>query len=173
MDTLFRHNAEWLGDVGLFVSDEVHLIGDRERGATLEMMLTKICKHYPQSQIVTLSATVANSDDISDWLACELVESDWRPTKLVEGVYEHGTIRMSDGATFRVDSSGISSAVDLAIDSLDGGGQALIFAETRKRAASLAARAVEGVYRRLDKPTKELAAKASSVILNKGDDSEL
>src|SRR5215207_5833820 len=72
--------------IGLFVSDEVHLIGDRERGATLEMMLTKIRKHYPQSQIVTLSATVANSDEIADWLACELIESDWRPTKLVEGV---------------------------------------------------------------------------------------
>src|ERR687898_801515 len=73
MDTLFRHNAEWLDDIGLFVSDEVHLIGDRERGATLEMMLTKIRKHYPQSQIVTLSATVANSDEIADWLGCELV----------------------------------------------------------------------------------------------------
>jgi helicase len=173
MDTLFRHNSQWLDDVGLFVSDEVHLIGDRERGATLEMMLTKIRKHYPQSQIVTLSATVANSDEIADWLACELVESDWRPTKLIEGVYEHGTIRMSDDTTFRVNSSGISSAVDLAIDSLDGGGQALIFAETRKRATSLAAKAVEGVYKRLEKGAKELAAQTSSEILARGDDSEL
>ncbi|HEU4606234.1 MAG TPA: DEAD/DEAH box helicase [Nitrososphaera sp.] len=173
MDTLFRHNAEWLGDVGLFVSDEVHLIGDRERGPTLEMMLTKIRKHYPQSQVVALSATVANSDEIADWLGCELVQSDWRPTKLVEGVYEYGSARMSDGKKFRVESSGVSSAVDLAIDSLDGGGQALIFAETRKRAASLAAKAVEGVYRRLDKATKELATTASAEILNKGDDTEL
>jgi helicase len=173
MDTLFRHNAEWLDDIGLFVSDEVHLIGDRERGATLEMMLTKIRKHYPQSQIVTLSATVANSDEIADWLACELVESDWRPTKLVEGVYEHGMIRMRGGTTFRVNISGISSAVDLAIDSVDGGGQALIFAETRKRAASLAAKATEGVYKRLDKAAKELAVKTSSEILARGDDSEL
>src|SRR5262245_39926772 len=84
MDTLFRHNAEWLGDVALFVSDEVHLIGDRDRGPTLEMLLTKIRKHYPQSQMVTLSATVANSEEIADWLESELVESDWRPTKLVE-----------------------------------------------------------------------------------------
>jgi helicase len=173
MDTLFRHNAEWLGDVGLFVSDEVHLIGDRERGPTLEMMLTKIRKHYPKSQVVALSATVANSDEIADWLGCELVQSDWRPTKLVEGVYEYGSARMSDGKKFRVESSGVSSAVDLAIDSLDGGGQALIFAETRKRAASLAAKAVEGVYRRLDKATKELATTASAEILNKGDDTEL
>ncbi len=173
MDTLFRHNAEWLDDIGLFVSDEVHLIGDRERGATLEMMLTKIRKHYPQSQIVTLSATVANSDEIADWLACELVESDWRPTKLVEGVYEHGMIRMRGGTTFRVNSSGISSAVDIAIDSVDEGGQALIFAETRKRAASLAAKAAEGVYKRLDKAARELAVKTSSEILARGDDSEI
>ena len=173
MDTLFRHNADWLGDVALFVSDEVHLIGDRERGPTLEMMLTKICKHYPQSQLVSLSATVANSEEIADWLGCELVESDWRPTKLVEGVYEYGSARMSDGRNFHVTSSGASSAVDLAIDSIDSGGQALIFAETRKRAASLAAKAVEGVYRYLDKTAKEQAAGASAEILNKGDDTEL
>ena len=173
MDTLFRHNAEWLDDIGLFVSDEVHLISDKERGATLEIMLTKIRKHYPESQIVTLSATVANSYEIADWLACELIESDWRPTKLVEGVYEHGMIRMKDGTTFKVNSSGISSAVDLAIDSVDGGGQALIFAETRKRAASLAAKAAEGVYKRLDKGARELAVKASSEILAREDDSEI
>lgn len=173
MDTLFRHNAEWLDDIGLFVSDEVHLIGDKERGATLEIMLTKIRKHYPESQIVTLSATVANSYEIADWLACELIESNWRPTKLVEGVYEHGMIRMKDGTTFKVNSSGISSAVDLAIDSVDGGGQALIFAETRKRAASLAAKAAEGVYKRLDKGARELAVKASSEMLAREDDSEI
>jgi len=173
MDTLFRHNAEWLGEVGLFVSDEVHLIGDRERGPTLEMMLTKIRKHYPQSQLIALSATVANSDEIADWLSCELVQSDWRPTKLVEGVFEYGSTRMSDGTKFKVESSGVSSAVDLAIDSLDNGGQALIFAETRKRAASLAAKAAEGVYRRLDKDAKDLAAASSIEIVNRGDDSEL
>src|SRR6185503_11969461 len=128
MDTLFRHNAEWLDDIGLFVSDEVHLILDRERGPTLEMMLTKIRKHYPQSQIVALSATVANSYEIADWLGCELVESDWRPTELVEGVFEYGSVKMSDGSKLRVESSGLSSAVDLAVDSLDDGGQALIFA---------------------------------------------
>jgi helicase len=172
MDTLFRHGVEWLGDVGLFVSDEVHLIGDRERGPTLEMMLTRVRKLYPDAQIVALSATVSNADEIADWLGCELVESNWRPTKLVEGVYDYGSVRMSDGKTFRV-QAGTTPSVDLAIDALDNGGQALIFAETRKRASSLAAKAAEGVYKRLDKAAKELAAKASSDILDKGDDAEL
>jgi helicase len=173
MDTLFRHGAEWLGDVGLFVTDEVHLLGDRERGPTLEMMLTRIRKLYQDAQVVALSATVSNADEIADWLGCALVQSSWRPTKLVEGVYEYGTVRMSDGSTFKVRAGGASTAVDVAIDSLDGGGQALIFAETRKRAASLAAKAAEGVYRRLDKEARERAAKASADILAKGDDAEL
>jgi helicase len=172
MDTLFRHGAEWLGDVGLFVADEVHLIGERERGPTLEMMLTRIRKLYRDAQVVALSATVSNADEISDWLSCTLVESCWRPTKLVEGVYEYGSVRMGDGRSFRI-PAGQSPAVDLAIDALDNGGQALIFAETRKRASSLAAKAAEGVYKRLDRDTKERAAKAAAEILEKGDDAEL
>lgn len=175
MDTLFRHNAEWLGDIGLFVSDEIHLIGERERGPTLEMMLTKIRRHYQKSQIVALSATVANSDELASWLGCEPVESEWRPTRLLEGVYDYGMIRFNDNTKIRLEGSGVqgSAAVDIAIASLADGGQALIFAETRKRAVSLAAKAAEGVYRLLNRETKEIAAKASLDILSKGDDSEL
>ena len=172
MDALFRHGAEWLGDVGLFVSDEVHLLGDRARGPTLEMMLTRIRKLYSGAQIVALSATVSNADEIADWLGCELVESNWRPTKLVEGVYEYGSVRMSDGKTFKV-QAGATPSVDIAIDALDGGGQALIFAETRKRASSLAAKAADGVFKRLDSETKAQATKASAEILSRGDDAEL
>ena len=174
MDSVIRHGVEWIADVGLFVTDEVHLLGDKERGPTLEMILTKIRKMYPQSQILALSATVANSEDIAKWLRCELIQSNWRPTKLVEGVYEHGTVNMNDGSQFKIETSAISSsAIDIAIDSLDNGGQAIIFAETRKRASSLAVKAAEGVYKRLDKATKSKAAAVSSQILKNGDDTEL
>ena len=81
-------------DVGLFVADEVHLLGDRERGPTLEMTITKIRKMYPRAQILALSATIANSQEIAKWLGCKLIQSDWRPTKLIEGVYGHGSVRM-------------------------------------------------------------------------------
>ena len=174
MDSVIRHGAEWIADVGLFVADEVHLLGDKERGPTLEMILTKIRKMYPQSQILALSATVANSEDIAKWLGCELIQSNWRPTKLVEGVYEYGTVNMNDGSQFKIETSAISSsAIDIAIDSLDNGGQAIIFAETRKRASSLAVKAAEGVYKRLDKATKSKAAEVSSQILKNGDDTDL
>ena len=69
---------------------------------------------------------------------------------------------MREGTTFRVNSSGISSAVDIAIDSVDEGGQSLIFAETRKRC--LPQPAAEGVYKRLE-TARELTVKTSSEIL--------
>lgn len=175
MDTLFRHGAQWLGDIGLFVSDEIHLIGERERGPTLEMMLTKVRRHYPGAQIVSLSATVANSDELAAWLGCTLVQSNWRPTKLVEGVYEHGAAKLSDGKRVLIQESGVQgmAAVDLAVESVGAGGQALIFAETRKRASSLAAKAAAAVYKNLGGEEKALAARASSAILERGEDSEL
>ena len=176
MDSIIRHGAEWIYKVGLFVADEVHLLGDRDRGPTLEMMLTKIRKMYTQSQILALSATVTNSEDIAKWLGCELIKSNWRPTKLVEGVYENGIIRMNDGSKTIIKNSSpaiSSSAIDIAIDCIENGGQALIFAETRKRASSLALKASEIVNKRLDKATKTLAAKISTEILQNSDDTEL
>jgi helicase len=177
MDSIIRHGVEWIYKVGLFVADEVHLLGDRDRGPTLEMMLTKIRKMYTQSQILALSATVANSEEIAKWLRCELIKSDWRPTKLVEGVYENGIARMNDGSKIRIKSSLStaisSSAIDIAIDCIESGGQALIFAETRKRAYSLALKASEAVNKRLDKSTKTMAAKTSTEILKNSDDTEL
>jgi helicase len=172
MDSIIRHGTEWIYKVGLFVADEVHLLGDRDRGPTLEMMLTKIRKMYTQSQILALSATVANCEDIAKWLGCELIKSDWRPTKLVEGVYENGIVRMNDGSKITIKSSS-SPAIDIAMDCIQSGGQALIFAETRKRASSLALKASEAVNKRLDKATKTMAAKTSTEILKNSDDTDL
>jgi len=173
MDSVIRHGAEWISDVGLFVIDEVHLLGDRERGPTLEMILTKIRKIYSQSQLLALSATVANSEDIAMWLGCELIQNNWRPTKLVEGVYEHGIVSMNNGTRFKIETSSATSAIDIAIDSVKNSGQAIIFAETRKRTSSLAVKAAEGIYKRLDRNAKAMAAEASSRIIKNGDDTEL
>src|SRR5215218_2403223 len=77
LDSILRQGGSWLSNVGLFISDEIHLIGDADRGPVLEMALTKIKKFYPSSQILGLSATVTNSFDVSDWLDCKLIESSW------------------------------------------------------------------------------------------------
>ncbi len=39
MDSIIRHSAEWIDEIGLIIADEIHLIGDETRGPTLEMIL--------------------------------------------------------------------------------------------------------------------------------------
>jgi helicase len=175
MDSLIRHRSEWIHEVGLFVADEVHLIGERERGPTLEMMLTKIRKMYSQAQVLALSATIENSSEIARWLDCELIESNWRPTKLVEGVYEHGSLRLNDidKESKKLSSSAwntSTAAIDVAMECIEDGGQAMIFCETRKRTISLAQKAAQVVYKKLDTVARKSAASVASEILEKGED---
>ncbi|MFQ5969659.1 MAG: DEAD/DEAH box helicase [Nitrososphaerales archaeon] len=173
MDSVMRHGAEWMKDVGLFVADEVHLLGDKERGPTLEMMLTKIRMMRNNAQLLALSATVTNADDIASWLDCNLISMNWRPTELIEGVYDYGSIKLQDGNTISIKSTNRGAPIDLAIDSIAHGGQALIFAETRRRAVFLAAKAAELVKTFLSGEEKKIAAEKARHIIERGDDTEL
>lgn len=175
LDALIRNDTELLSNVGLFVVDEIHLIGDKDRGPTLEIMLTKIKKFYHEAQILALSATVSNSKEIAEWLHCTLLESNWRPTTLIEGIYDQGIIRTNNNKKSKINhNSSISSApVDIAVDSVENGGQVIIFADTRKRAASLAAKSAEGIFSLLDKKQKEKAANLASKLAKISDDTEL
>lgn len=175
MDSLIRHRSEWIHEVGLFVADEVHLIGERERGPTLEMMLTKIRKMYSQAQVLALSATIENSSEIARWLDCDLIDSNWRPTRLVEGVYEHGSLRLNDvdKESKKLSSSAwntSTAAIDVAMECIEDGGQAMIFGETRKRTISLAQKAAQVVYKKLDTIARKSAANVALEILEKGED---
>lgn len=174
LDSLLRQDSSWISDVGLFVFDEVHLIGNKERGPTLEMMLTKVKKLYPNSQILALSATISNSKEIAEWIGCTLLESNWRPTKLIEGVYQEGTIRTNDNNNrlIRLKKISMSAPVDVALDSLENGGQSLIFGETRKRTSSLAAKAVEPVFKTLTPKEKSNNLALSKKLLKNGEDTE-
>ena len=179
MDSILRHDPNWIYDVGLFIIDEIHLLTERERGPTLEIILTKI-KLMPQKpQIIGISATVSNSDEVAEWLTCEPIQSNWRPTELIEGVYNYGKVTMNDGTNYDIDNIGItdnsnSGITSLAMDSItNDGGQSLVFAETRKRTVSLAKKTSEIVAKFLDKTSIKLAQKAGVEILKEGDDTEL
>ena len=80
-DSLVRHKTEWIENVGIVVADEVHLINDSKRGPTLEMVLAKLMQIVDNLQIVALSATISNADQIAEWLNAELVKSSWRPAR--------------------------------------------------------------------------------------------
>jgi helicase len=173
MDSIIRHSAEWVDEIGLVISDEVHLIGDENRGPTLEMILTQLKLLDTKPQIVGLSATITNSDEVADWLGCKLVKNDWRPVPLSEGVCEGGKVIMSDGKTFEVERSLRGTPIDLGVQSVQQGGQSLVFAETRARSKSLATKASDVISLMLEKKEITELEKTSKKILSENEHTEL
>jgi helicase len=96
LDSLLRHRAPWIDDIRCVVVDEIHLLNDQSRGPTLEVVLTLLRRRLNEAQIVGLSATIGNDDELASWLDAALVDDDWRPVELREGVYEHGRIHFVD-----------------------------------------------------------------------------
>jgi len=166
LDSLLRHRPNWLGLVGVVVVDEIHYLGDPRRGPVLESIVAKLRHLGLKTQFIGLSATVGNAGEVAAWLGARLVESSWRPVPLREGVYHGGTIRFSDGSTRRVNAPG-DAEVALAVDAVAGGGQALVFTNSRGstvRLAKAVAKAVEaaGLVPRGAKALAEEVLRASS-----------
>lgn len=92
LDSLIRHRTQWLPSVKALIVDEIHLLNDSGRGPTLEVLITVLRKILPQLQIVGLSATIGNPEELADWLGAALVIDSWRPVRLDKGVYLDGKI---------------------------------------------------------------------------------
>lgn len=77
-----------VAEVACIVVDEIHLIGDPSRGATLEALLARLRFLSDTTRVVGLSATVTNADDLAAWLGAQLLRSTWRPTVLITQLIE-------------------------------------------------------------------------------------
>lgn len=64
----WRSHWGWLPSVDLVVVDEFHLLGDKHRGARLEGALSRMMRLNPFVQILGLSATLGNTQELADWL---------------------------------------------------------------------------------------------------------
>ncbi len=172
-DSVMRHRVSWINSVGLFIADEVHLAGNDNRGPTLEMILTKALHLGLDAQLLALSATISNAKTIAQWLQAAPVELDWRPVPLREGVYDYSRILFTDGEEREVPRSTYGPPIDVAMDTVKGGGQALLFANTRRRAVSLATRGAELTQRQLSPEEKRAVSEASRRILSSGEETSL
>jgi helicase len=145
VDSLVRNDARWIDDLSCVVADEVHLVDDAHRGPTLEVTLAKLRRVNPGLQVVALSATVGNADEVAAWLDAELVQSDWRPIDLRMGVHYGNAISFDDGSRREVPvGSGERQTSALVADTVDEGGSTLVFVNSRRNAES-AARRLAGV----------------------------
>lgn len=135
-DSLLRHRSHWLKQLSVVVADEVHLIHDPDRGPTLEVTLAKLRQVNPRAQIIALSATIENSEELAEWLEARHVQSDWRPVPLKEGVYFNGDITFAD-LSHRVIPKEGDGVASLVRDTIKEGGQCLIFVNTRRSTETL------------------------------------
>lgn len=159
VDSLLRNRTGWLSEVTLLVVDEVHMVDSSGRGTTLEMVIAKMRYRNPAMQIVALSATIGNPQTLAGWLNAELVTSTWRPVSLRQGVFHDGRIHFHDGTrTVRVVSKNYDD-LNLCLDTIEEGGQCLVFVSSRKNAEAFAKRAASAIKRE----NEELAARAAKL----------
>ncbi|NXF14614.1 HFM1 helicase, partial [Rhodinocichla rosea] len=146
--------------VRLFLIDEVHVIKDESRGATLEVVVSRMKtiqsslwrhleKHdaVPPLRFVAVSATIPNTQDIAEWLSdskmpavCLKIDEDQRPVKLRKIVLG---FPCSDNQTeFRFDLT-LNYKIASIIQTYSEQKPALVFCATRKgvqQAASVLAK---------------------------------
>ncbi len=149
-DSLLRHGAEWIKDVSLVVLDELHLVSDSERGPTLEMVITRLKRTLPRAQYIGLSATISNARDLGGWLNAKVIQSDWRPVPLKEGVLIDSTIEFNDGEIKELKILHKNTIVNAVLNIIEEGGQALVFTSTRKKAEDYALKIAQALIERLD-----------------------
>jgi helicase len=160
-DSLLRHRAKWMESISLVIADEVHLLNEAARGPTLEIVLARLMQTNPNIQILALSATINNVDELGGWLNAKPVVTTWRPINLKEGVILQDEISYKDGDSRKIEQETRFTIINMVLSTLRNGGQALIFASTRKNAVS----AAKQVASHMD---KILVPKSGSKIVKKG-----
>jgi helicase len=165
VDSLVRNGAPWIDDLSCVVADEVHLIDDPDRGPTLEVTLAKLRQITPDLQTVALSATVANADEIADWLDAALVDSTWRPIELRTGVHYGSALHYADGTTDELaPEPGESQEAAIVRDTLEDGGSTLVFVNSRRNAEAAARRLSAVTEPHLDGDERERLAEVAAEV---------
>jgi helicase len=59
----------WAASVDTYVLDEFHILGQQNRGARYETMVTQLMQICPDSCLLALSATIGSLDEVSRWLS--------------------------------------------------------------------------------------------------------
>ncbi|MDB6175501.1 MAG: Type restriction enzyme res subunit [Chthoniobacteraceae bacterium] len=124
----WRGHWSWIPEVDWLVVDEIHLLGNRGRGARLEGAISRFRRLNPFCRVLALSATLGNREELADWLEGIEFQSDWRPVSLKWRIVHFRKAAEKPGLL----------AQELA-RTRDAGGQSLVFVQSRRRSEQLAA----------------------------------
>ena len=122
----WRSHWNWIPDVNLVVIDEFHILGQAQRGPRLEGTITRLIRLNPFVRIIGLSATMPNTDELSDWLQGVSFNSQWRQVPLETRIVRFKAAKEKPGI--------LLGEVQRCIEN---GGQSLIFCNSRSRVQSV------------------------------------
>jgi len=140
-DSLLRRRSSWLYDLGAVVIDEIQTMSEIGRGARLESLIVRLKNSIEDLQIVALSATTGDPDELAEWLGCTLVVSEERPVPLVHKVV--------------TSSNRNQSLRKLVMTTVQGNAQAIVFHRTRREAEAQAKQLAEDVGRQFTSEEKK------------------
>ncbi|PLN78089.1 DNA-directed DNA polymerase theta [Aspergillus taichungensis] len=79
-----------IGDLGVVVLDELHMLDDEHRGYLIELAVTKLLLLQQNIQIIGMSATLSNTELLAEWMNANFFISTYRPIPIEEYlVYEN------------------------------------------------------------------------------------
>ena len=133
----------------------------------------------PNAQIIALSATVGNCQELANWLGADLITSDWRPVALEYSTFHdlHLEPRLVQSSALSSEPSELNPPRELTgpkshptwvalDDSIERNGQLLIFVGTRKSAESEALKLAKRVSKKLAKTNPQKLDDLTSLALS-------
>ena len=130
MDSILRnfYDKEWIFEISTIIIDEIHMIGEANRGPRLESLIVRLNEFLHNPQIIGLSATIANAQFFASWLSSlgnktTLISSDSRPVPL------HYRVELTQNKD--------STIKKIVKETLSNKGQVLIFVKTRNATQQL------------------------------------
>lgn len=125
------------------VADELQILGEEGRGAEIEVLCAALRQRGPR-QIIALTATVSNGEDLAGWLNCALVRSVHRDVELFQEIWfgnQVYTVKFGQDVGSILSKPGLPTTTLDAVEMLqeEGRGPVLVFTETRGDALKLAA----------------------------------
>ena len=133
-DSIIRNSLQKIGNIGCIIYDEVHLLSDIGRGPTLEFLITLNKLLFPNAQIIGLSATIGNSDELADWLKADLVKSDFRPVILSKKKYFEG--ELINGSVEKLNNGYDDPLSNITAWLFKNNKQALVFSQNKRNVVS-------------------------------------
>ncbi len=157
LDSILRNCSEkdWIYTINTLVIDEIHVLGENDRGPRLESLIVRLNEFLGYPQLIGLSATIANPEFFNSWLSSlgnetVLIKSDDRPVPLKYSL--------------KIAPNKESSIKQLIKGTLKNNGQALIFLNRRKDTTSTALSLGSTVKRTLSEKERRICTKLSNAL---------